>query len=42
MDKFEKLQELIIEFVNSLDEIGFEVLGENEGTSLVLEIINID
>lgn len=42
MDKFEKLQELIIEFVNSLDEIGFEVLGENEGASLVLEIINID
>ena len=42
MDKFEKLQELIIEFINSLDEIGFEVLGENERTSLVLEIINID
>ncbi len=42
MDRFEKLQELITEFVNELDKIGFEVLGENEGTSLVLEIVDKD
>ena len=40
MDRFEKLQELITEFVNELDAIGFEVLGENEGTSLILEIVD--
>ena len=42
MDRFEKLQELITEFVNELDVIGFEVLGENEGTSLILEIVDRD
>ena len=42
MDRFEKLQELITEFVNELDAIGFEVLGENEGTSLILEIVDRD
>ena len=42
MDRFEKLQELIVEFVNELDAIGFEVLGVNEGTSLILEIVDRD
>ena len=42
MDRFEKLQELIAEFVNELDAIRFEVLGENEGTSLILEIVDRD
>lgn len=42
MNRFEKLQELIAEFVNELDAIGFEVLGENEGTSLILEIVDRD
>lgn len=42
MDRFEKLQELITEFINELNDIGFDVLGENEGTSLVLEIIDGD
>ena len=40
MDRFEKLQELITEFVNELDMIGFGVLGENKGVSVVLEIID--
>ena len=42
MDRFEKLHDLIAEFVNELDAIGFEVLGENEGTSLILEIVDRD
>lgn len=42
MDRFEKLQQLITEFVNELNNIGFEVLGENEGSSLVLEIVDRD
>ena len=42
MDRFERLQELISEFVNELDAIGFEVLGENEGISLILEIVDRD
>ena len=42
MDRFERLQELISEFVNELDAIGFEVLGENEGVSLILEIVDRD
>ncbi|EOE7167638.1 TPA: hypothetical protein ACMVA2_000203 [Clostridioides difficile] len=42
MDKFEKLQELITDFVSNLNEIGFEVFGANEGSSLVIEIVNID
>ena len=29
MDRFERLQELISEFVNELGEIGFDVFGEN-------------
>ena len=42
MDRFERLQELISEFVNELGEIGFDVFGENKGISLVLEIVDRD
>ena len=40
-DRIDKLQELIKRFVEDVDELGFEILGDNEGCSIVLEITDI-
>lgn len=38
MDKYEKLEKLLTDFVAELDIIGFDVFGENADSSVILEI----
>lgn len=40
MDRYELLEKFISEFVNRLDEIGFDVLGGNTINSIELEIVD--
>ena len=40
MDRYDLLEQFVSEFVNKLDEIGFDVLGGNTPNSIEIEIVD--